>query len=243
VIPAVRKGKPVVPNIEQQTMTGSVTPAAAPAVPAAAAPPIGNAEVFELQRKLTAFGYFDGKIDGFYGPKTAGAIKRFEEAHGLKIKGELTREILTVILGAPITAAQPTPAPLVAPEPVAEAAPLAYAEPATPRPNLATETIAVVPPAEEPTAAPTELIEPLPEPAPLEAALDAPAQSVRPLPETPQEAMSIAVDVAGNAVDAAVDVIQAASSLDPPPSRCHPSRPRSQKPRPSRPSPIRSPIS
>ena len=214
VIPAVRKGKTVVPNVEQQTLTGSV-PAPKPAAEPAAAI-IGNAEVFEIQRKLTVLGYFDGKVDGFYGPKTAGAIKRFEESHGMKIKGELTREILTAILGASITAEQPKPAQLVAPEPVPDVAPITMTEPVRPAPNLATETIAIVPRAEEPAAQPVALIEPLPEPAPLEATIaTAAAPAVRPLPETPQDAWDIATGVANNAVDAAVDVVQGKVQLGP----------------------------
>lgn len=213
VVPAVRKGKAVVPAVEKQTLTGSVPakPATAPA-----AEPIGNAEVFEIQRKLSAFGYFDGTVDGYYGPKTARAIKRFEEAHGMKVKGELTREVIAAIVSAPITSAIPQAQPIVALEPVPESTPVVSAEPVAqhlPKVNLATETIAIIPPATDPQPEPQAAVEVLPTPAPLEATLAAPA--TRPLPRTPQEAVNIAVAVAGNAVDAAVDAMQGKVQLGP----------------------------
>ena len=65
--------------------------------------PIGNEDVFEIQRKLTAFKLFDGKVDGLYGPRTARAIKAFEESQGRKVTGQLTPEIVALITATPIT--------------------------------------------------------------------------------------------------------------------------------------------
>jgi peptidoglycan hydrolase-like protein with peptidoglycan-binding domain len=65
--------------------------------------PIGNEDVFEIQRKLTAFKLFDGKVDGLYGPRTARAIKAFEETVGRKATGQLTPEIVALIKDTPIT--------------------------------------------------------------------------------------------------------------------------------------------
>jgi peptidoglycan hydrolase-like protein with peptidoglycan-binding domain len=65
--------------------------------------PVGNEDVFEIQRKLTAFKLFDGKVDGLYGPRTARSIKAFEEAVGRKGTGELTPEIIALIADTPIT--------------------------------------------------------------------------------------------------------------------------------------------
>ncbi len=81
--------------------TGSVEKAATEPIPSE---PIGNEDVFEIQRKLTAFKLFDAKVDGLYGPRTAHAIKAFETAMGMKVTGELTPEIVALIRQTPITA-------------------------------------------------------------------------------------------------------------------------------------------
>jgi peptidoglycan hydrolase-like protein with peptidoglycan-binding domain len=66
--------------------------------------PIGNEDVFEIQRKLTAFKLFDGKVDGLYGPRTARSIKAFEQSVGRTATGQLTQEIIDLIKATPITA-------------------------------------------------------------------------------------------------------------------------------------------
>lgn len=43
--------------------------------------------VKELQRQLAALGLRPGPVDGRYGPITAGAVKRFQEAHDLPVHG------------------------------------------------------------------------------------------------------------------------------------------------------------
>jgi peptidoglycan hydrolase-like protein with peptidoglycan-binding domain len=71
--------------------------------------PIGNREVFEVQRKLLALHLFEGTVDGYYGPKTAQAIKAFEQAHGLEPLGALTPAIVAAILAAPVDEAMADP--------------------------------------------------------------------------------------------------------------------------------------
>ncbi len=85
---------------------------------------IGNEDVFEIQRKLTAFELYDGKVDGLYGPRTARSIRAFEEKVGRPSTGQLTPEIVELIKATPI---------------IAELAPAAAAEPplAAPAPLLA----------------------------------------------------------------------------------------------------------
>ena len=93
VVPATRP-KPTqltVAPLPTQETTGSVAPGAA------AEPAIGNAEVTEIQRKLTALQLYDGAIDGLYGPRTARAIKQFEQRVGMRPKGELTKELLQAV--------------------------------------------------------------------------------------------------------------------------------------------------
>lgn len=86
-----------------------VVPATAPTQPVG---PIGNADVAELQQRLAALGFFDAKVDGYYGPKTADAIRGFEASVGLNSSGALTPEII-----AAVRAYQPTSAPSATPIP------------------------------------------------------------------------------------------------------------------------------
>ncbi|HAQ02779.1 TPA: hypothetical protein DEP30_02970 [Candidatus Nomurabacteria bacterium] len=56
----------------------------------------GN-EVIELQKLLNASGYNCGEADGFFGPKTKGAVIKFQLANSLKgdgLVGPATRATL-----------------------------------------------------------------------------------------------------------------------------------------------------
>jgi peptidoglycan hydrolase-like protein with peptidoglycan-binding domain len=214
VVPATRKKPLTLAPLPAET-TGSVNADA----------PLGNAEVSEIQQKLTSMQIFDGKVDGLYGPRTARAIKAFETRMGLPAKGELTREVLEAIRVAPIivperpaATATPVVAPRVEPQPqpAAEAAPavtpLAVVEEPEPRAAF------VVVEASQSTRAP------LPMPAPLQMAADAPVAAAelpqqpvlrRELPATPQEAMDIAVQTAGEAIDTIVAGVQSVAMTTP----------------------------
>lgn len=197
VVPAARPPRPqVIAPLQQVETTGSVA-----AEPEAV---IGNAEVFELQRKLAMMNLFDGKIDGYYGPQTAGAIRKFEERAGLPVTGELTTEILGAIGDAKPFAAMPRePAPATAPQQA---------------PALAAPTASA--PAATPTAQPLPVPDPMPETVqPLTAAPAATASQPvlrRELPETPQEAFNIAVDTAGDAIDTIIEGVQTVTMNRPP---------------------------
>jgi peptidoglycan hydrolase-like protein with peptidoglycan-binding domain len=144
--------------------TGSVSKK----VEAIPAKPIGNEDVFEIQRKLTAFKLFDGKVDGLYGPRTARAIKAFEETVGRKATGQLTPEIIALIRETPITTElAPTPEALV--EPPVQATQSVTAE-------IKTESTPVL--ALQPTEA-----EALPAPAPLVVTEEAAPAEAASLPE------------------------------------------------------------
>lgn len=170
--------------------------------------PIGNAEVFELQRKLESMKLFNGTVDGYYGPKTAGAIRAFETKMGLKPLGELTPEIVKTILAAPLVTIQPEPKTIRAPEPLPAADPLPKV--------MMTEPVTVtvptqrVEPAAEIVALPTpEPLVPVAVTARVEMQPVAPSKPLtRELPETPQEAMNIAVETAGDAIDTILDGVQ-----------------------------------
>ena len=205
VIPAVRYKRPVLAPLPQADTTGSIP---------ADIKPIGNAEVFELQRKLEMLKLFDGTIDGFYGPQTARAIRKFEELNGMKPKGELTNDILDVIRKAPAIAKVPAVEALPAPEPLPATDALAKVE-MQPVAESAAE------PASRTAAIPGTVttVEPLPAPDPLPMTVQ-PAPVVqkspaairtpmgRELPESPQEAFNLAVETAGDAIETIIDGVQ-----------------------------------
>lgn len=102
------------PAVSPQT-TGSVAP---PAIPDQ---PVGNAEVFAVQKKLAELQLFDGKVDGYYGPMTARAIRAFEERNGFAPQGALSAGIVAAILNANAAGRVATPAP--APQPPVQVQP------------------------------------------------------------------------------------------------------------------------
>jgi peptidoglycan hydrolase-like protein with peptidoglycan-binding domain len=129
-IPAERTAvvAPAAPAAVTPDTTGSV--ASAPQVIPNA--PVGNKQAFEVQKKLTELGLFNGKVDGFYGPMTATAIRAFEQRNGMEPTGALTPEVIDAILRAdasgmvPVTqqvaVVQPQPAPVaMQPAPVQQA--------------------------------------------------------------------------------------------------------------------------
>ena len=61
-------------------------------------------EVKDLQTRLSALGYYNGKIDGEFGPGTKEAVTAFQKANGLEadgIVGEETRELLFSVNAKP----------------------------------------------------------------------------------------------------------------------------------------------
>jgi peptidoglycan hydrolase-like protein with peptidoglycan-binding domain len=188
--------------------------------------PIGNTEVFELQKKLTELKLFTGTIDGYYGPQTASAIRRFEELQGLKPLGELNRNIIQTILAAPTTPLQPKPealAPAATPAPAAVTlAPTAAPKVATPAASAVARQVTVAPAAsaEPAVLAPQKLAE-IAAPAPLVASGATAASNVttgsvqtmaptrntflgRPLPTDANEAVEMATTTANEALDTIV---------------------------------------
>jgi peptidoglycan hydrolase-like protein with peptidoglycan-binding domain len=80
-----------------------VEQAAAPAPAKAAAPasPRTPGEIInDIQRELARRGYYDGTVDGLYGPKTDGAIRDFEQAAGLKPSTEPNEALLQAMVRA-----------------------------------------------------------------------------------------------------------------------------------------------
>ncbi|WP_424981815.1 peptidoglycan-binding domain-containing protein [Maritalea sp. S77] len=74
--------------------TSSISTSSAPqtAIPAEVT---GNPTTFHIQKNLATLGIFKEKVDGYYGPKTATAIRAFEAQYGLESTGAVSEELLT----------------------------------------------------------------------------------------------------------------------------------------------------
>jgi len=133
------------PLVTQET-TGSVA-AIPPAVPSA---PVGNTDAFAVQKKLAELGLFNGKVDGFYGPMTANAIRAFEQRNGLEPTGAMTPDVIDAIQRADaagmVPVAQPVVQQTVAAQPLAQ--PQAAVQPA-PQPDRVVARLPALSPVDE----------------------------------------------------------------------------------------------
>jgi peptidoglycan hydrolase-like protein with peptidoglycan-binding domain len=78
------------------------TAAPAPAKAAGAPGPRTPGDIInDIQRELARRGYYEGTVDGLYGPRTDGAIRDFEQAAGLKPSTEPNEALLQAVLRAP----------------------------------------------------------------------------------------------------------------------------------------------
>jgi len=221
----------VIPKTRPKSFVMSAPAKVQRQVVAAAAPvdieggPIGNKEVFEVQRKLERLQLFTGTVDGYYGPQTARALKKFEELRGLKPTGELTRDIIELVLAAPLSTpapqpVAPAPAPAVEQKPAAavtlpkvEAAPAEPVQTKTPLPSAAAvkpQSLAV-------------MEQPKPLVADIQTGSIAPAKQAtgntllgRPVPKSPEAALEMAAETAGDAISTIVDGVQSMTMTTPP---------------------------
>jgi peptidoglycan hydrolase-like protein with peptidoglycan-binding domain len=83
-------------------------PAAPSKVAAASAPRSPGEIINDIQRELARRGYYDGVIDGFYGPKTDAAIRDFEQGAALKPSSEPNEALLQAIMRSPAKPAKGT---------------------------------------------------------------------------------------------------------------------------------------
>jgi peptidoglycan hydrolase-like protein with peptidoglycan-binding domain len=81
-------------------------PAPAPPKLAAASPRTPGEIIIDIQRELALRGYYDGTLDGLYGPKTDAAIRDFEHASGLKPSAQPNEALLQAIIRSPGKAAR-----------------------------------------------------------------------------------------------------------------------------------------
>jgi peptidoglycan hydrolase-like protein with peptidoglycan-binding domain len=74
-------------------------PAASTKSPSAPRPP--GEIINDIQHELARRGYYDGIVDGLYGPKTDAAIRDFEQIAALKPSAEPSEALLQAIMRAP----------------------------------------------------------------------------------------------------------------------------------------------
>lgn len=93
--------------------TGVLTPRARPAevaAPAAAADDKDEGKrtrlqlITDIQRELLRRGFYEGAVDGAYGPRMDAAIREFEQAAGLRQSGEPTETLLKTLVRSPVKA-------------------------------------------------------------------------------------------------------------------------------------------
>ena len=51
-------------------------------------------KVKEIQQKLSAWGYYSGRVDGIYGSKTEAAVRYFQQKNGLTVDGKAGKQTL-----------------------------------------------------------------------------------------------------------------------------------------------------
>jgi peptidoglycan hydrolase-like protein with peptidoglycan-binding domain len=69
--------------------------------PAPSSPRTPGEIINDIQRELARRGYYEGAVDGLYGPRTDGAIRDFEQAAGLKPSTEPNEALLQAVQRAP----------------------------------------------------------------------------------------------------------------------------------------------
>jgi len=97
--------KPSIPETKPMPAVAirRVESAAGPA-PAKVSPPTPRSPgeiITDIQRELSRRGYYDGPLDGLYGPRTDTAIRDFEHAAGLKSSTQPNEALLQAIIRSP----------------------------------------------------------------------------------------------------------------------------------------------
>lgn len=165
---------------------------------------------------------YDGAVDGLYGPRTARAIKAFEERLGMPPKGELSLALLDAVRGASVVAAPPRVEPLPTPDPLpqaiqpaAQVAPVVVAvAPVEPTGPAMVQSVAAAPAVTKPVtqlAAPAPLVTNV---QPRSLVPQKPALT-REIPKTPEQAMELVAKTTGEAIDTIVDGVQSVTMTTP----------------------------
>lgn len=210
--------------VDVAPVTSAETTGSVASVPAAVPnEPVGNSEVFAVQKKLSELGLFEGKVDGYYGPMTARAIRTFEERNGLVPMGALSANVVAAILNSDASGRMS-----MAPAPVAPPAP-------QPQVAAALEPAPIVAPVQQVAVAPVQ-----PQPAVVEQPAVQQDRVVAQLP--PLGPVERAVDTVGTAAANSIDSIIAAvgGTRDTPDPVANPPIPTASLPTQPMPSPVAS---
>jgi peptidoglycan hydrolase-like protein with peptidoglycan-binding domain len=126
--------------VEVTDSTPAMVPRPRPADPAPASMPSKTTApsgsrmpgeiIGDIQRELVRRGYYDGVVDGLYGPKTDAAIRDFEQAAGLKPSTEPNEALLQAMVRSPAKLTKATPTSAAAARPTPARAEVAVERPA-----------------------------------------------------------------------------------------------------------------
>jgi peptidoglycan hydrolase-like protein with peptidoglycan-binding domain len=126
--------------VEVTDSTPAMVPRPRPADPAPASMPskatapsgsrMPGEIIGDIQRELVRRGYYDGVVDGLYGPKTDAAIRDFEQAAGLKPSTEPNEALLQAMVRSPAKLTKATPTSAAAARPTPARAEVAVERPA-----------------------------------------------------------------------------------------------------------------
>jgi peptidoglycan hydrolase-like protein with peptidoglycan-binding domain len=117
----------MVPRPRPADSTAAPAPARVTA-PSGSRPP--GEIIGDIQRELVRRGYYDGVVDGLYGPKTDAAIRDFEQAAGLKPSTEPNEALLQAMVRSPAKLSKVTPPSAAAARPMPGRAEVAVERPA-----------------------------------------------------------------------------------------------------------------
>jgi hypothetical protein len=101
-----RSALPPIPPAKPGTQATS--PSARPSAPS---PPLASNDIREMQGRLQSLGFDPGPVDGAAGPKTAAALIRYQQAHGLQPTGLADKETLDELRHEPGSTPPPPPPP------------------------------------------------------------------------------------------------------------------------------------
>jgi peptidoglycan hydrolase-like protein with peptidoglycan-binding domain len=78
-------------------LAAATAPAPAPLPPPVASTTLSIAAVRALQSRLRQLGYYDGALDGEWGPEAEGALTRFQQASGIEASGRINPQTVTAM--------------------------------------------------------------------------------------------------------------------------------------------------